>query len=99
MNKNYVITNKMPSVVLILIMILSSFTALVPTQIVKALGTESVNFVDTAFDLHYGISIAVSGGTNLDSDADGDGYTPGFTAALGVMSLLGAAIAIRRRRL
>jgi hypothetical protein len=55
MNENSVITNKMPSVVLILIIVLSSFAALGPTQNVKALGTESVNFVDTAFDLHYGI--------------------------------------------
>jgi len=40
----------------------------------------------------------VAGGTNFDPDVDNDGYTPGFTAALGVMSLLGAAIAMRRRR-
>ena len=32
-------------------------------------------------------------------DADGDGYTPGFTGALGMMALLGAAVVLRRRRL
>jgi hypothetical protein len=69
------------------------------TENVEATVDVTVTWTDGVNTLTGAISITVAGGTNFDSDADGDGYTPGFTAALGVMSLLGAAIAIRRRRL
>ncbi len=68
------------------------------TENVEATVDVTVTWTDGVNTLTGAISITVSGGTNFDSDADGDGYTPGFTAALGVMSLLGAAIAMRRRR-
>ena len=69
------------------------------TENVEATVDVTVTWTDGVNTLTGAISITVAGGTNFVPDADGDGYTPGFTAAIGVMSLLGAAIAMRRRRL
>ena len=69
------------------------------TETVEMAVDVTVSWTDGVNTLTGAISITVAGGTTFDPNVDGDAYTPGFTAALGVMSLLGAAVVMRRRRL
>jgi PGF-CTERM protein len=69
------------------------------TETVEMAVDVTVSWTDGVNTLTGAISITVAGGTTFDPNVDGDAYTPGFTAALGVLSLLGAAVVMRRRRL